>query len=94
MKYFKVFRIVMGIALAIGGEVAEAWADGVLDGPELASIIKNGIMGLRMSGVSQKDLDMIQMVTTKGEYDMLDFKDGDLLLYAPEELIAKMKIKV
>ena len=94
MKFFKVFKIVMGVAMAIAGEVCEAWEDGVLDGPELASIIKKGIMGLRMTGVSQDELDQIQMVTSRAEYDMLSFKDGDLLVYAPEELTSKLKIKV
>jgi hypothetical protein len=94
MKFFKVFKVVMGVAMSIAGESMEAWEDGVLDGPELASIIKKGIMGLRMTGVSQDELDQILLITTKMEYDMLPFKDGDLVIYGPSELTSKLKIKV
>jgi hypothetical protein len=94
MKFFKVFKVVMGVAMAIAGDVLEAWEDGVLDGKELGTIISKGIMGLRMTGVSQDELDQILIISTKMEYDMLPFKDGDLVIYGPSELTSKMKIKV
>jgi hypothetical protein len=94
MKWFRILGIVTGIATTLAGEVVQALADGVLDGPELGNIIKRGIMSLRMSGVSQEDLDMIQMVTTRAEYEALDFQDGDVLVYGPIELTSKLKIKV
>ncbi len=94
MKPFKLFRVVMSVSMAISGEIAEAWEDGILNGKEMASIIKNGIMGLRMAGVSQKDLDQIQVVTQRYELEALSFKDGDIAVYGPQELINKLKIKV
>ena len=94
MKWFKILGIVTGMATQVAGEVVQALADGVLDGPELGNIIKKGIFGLRMAGVSQDELDQIQMVTTRAEYDALEFKDGDVLVYGPVELTSKLKIKV
>jgi len=94
MKWFKILGIVTGMATQVAGEVVQALADGVLDGPELGNIIKKGILGLRMAGVSQDELDQIQMVTTRAEYDALKFKDGDVLVYGPVELTSKLKIKV
>jgi hypothetical protein len=94
MKWFKILGIVTGMATQVAGEVVQALADGVLDGPELGNLIKKGILGLSMAGVSQEELDQIQMVTTRAEYDVLEFKDGDVLVYGPVELTSKLKIKV
>ena len=94
MKWFKILGIVTGMATQVAGEVVQALADGVLDGPELGNIIKKGIMGLRLAGVSHDELDQIQMVTTRAEYDALEFKDGDVLFYGPVELTSKLKIRV
>jgi hypothetical protein len=60
MKWFKILGIVTGMATQVAGEVVQALADGVLDGPELGNIIKKGIMGLRLAGVSHDELDQIQ----------------------------------
>jgi hypothetical protein len=78
----------------MSGEIAQALADGVLNGPELARIVKAGVMGLRMVGVSHRDLDQVQVITTRAEYEMLPFKDGDVIVYGPEELTSKLKMKV
>lgn len=92
--YFKIFGAVTGVVSSTAGEVMQALADGVLDGTELARIIKAGIMGLRMAGVSRGDLDQVQVITTRNEYEMLPFKDGDVLVYGPSEVTGKLKIKV
>jgi hypothetical protein len=94
MKWFKILGIVTGMATALAGEVVQAMADGVLDGTELAHLIKRGIMTLRMSGVSQEELDQIQITTKLSEVEGLQFKDGDLMVYVPEELSSKLKIEV
>jgi hypothetical protein len=86
--------IATGVATVLAGEVVQAMADGVLDGTELGRLIKRGIMTLRMSGVSQEELDLIKIVSQKYEYDTLNFKDGDMVIYVPVELSSKLKIKV
>jgi hypothetical protein len=91
---FKYFGIISGVAMALIGEVVTAMADGVLDGAELSRLIKRGVMSLRMAGVSQTELDQIQVITDRFEFDALPFNDGDLLVYAPQELLEKLKIKV
>jgi len=94
MKWFKIFGIVSSLAMNVAGEVVQALQDKVLDGPELASIIKKTIMGLRMAGVSQDELDQIQVITDRVEFETLPFKDGDVVIYGPSELTSKLKIKV
>jgi hypothetical protein len=94
MKWFKILGIVTGMATQVAGKVVQALADGVLDNPELGNIIKKGILWLRVAGVSQDELDQNQMVTTRAEYDALEFKDGDVLVYGPVELTARLKIRV
>lgn len=94
MNFYKIFGVVTGVATQIAGAVMQAFSDDVLDGPELANITKSGIQGLRMAGVSQKELDMIQVATTRAEYEALPFKDGDVLIYGPVELTSKLKIRV
>lgn len=90
----KIIGAVMGVAMAIAYDVIEAFKDNILDGSEIARITKSGFQGLRVAGVSQAELDMIQVATTRQEYEALDFKDGDVLVYGPQELTSKLKIKV
>lgn len=92
--YFKLFGVVTGIVSATAGEVIQALADGILDGRELAKIVKAGIMGLRMAGISHADLDQVQVITTRAEYEALPFKDGDVAVYGPVEVTSKLKIEV
>ena len=94
MNWFKIFGAVTGVATSIAGEVVQALADKVLDGTELGRIIKKGVYGLRMAGVSQDELDQIQVIMTREEYEALPFKDGDLIVYGPMELTSKLRIKV
>ena len=94
MNWFKIFGAVTGVATSIAGEVVQALADKVLDGTELGRIIKKGVYGLRLAGVSQEELDQIQVITTQEEYNALPFKDGDLIVYGPTELTSKLRIKV
>lgn len=94
VKFFKVLGVITGMSTMVAGEVVQAFSDGALDGSELAGIIKRGITGLRIAGVSQADLDQIQIATTQAEYDALDFQDGDMLIYSPKELTSKLKITV
>jgi len=94
MNWFKIFGVLTGVATSIAGEVVQAMADGVLDGSELAGIIKSGISGLRMTGVTHDDLDQIKVVTSTYEHQQIDFQNGDIVVYAPVELLAKLKIKV
>ena len=94
MNWFKIFGAVTGVTTSIAGEVVQAFADNVLDGTELGRIIKKGVYGLRMAGVSQEELDQIQVVMTLEEYEALPFKDGDLIVYGPTELTSKLRIKV
>ncbi len=93
-KYFILIAQLSGLATSLAGEIAQALSDGVLNGSELGSIISRFITNLRMVGVSQGDIGMIQMVTTRVEFDQLDFKDGDILVYGPSELTDKLEVKV
>lgn len=93
MNYFEVFMAINSVGTQVAIEVYQALKDGELDGKELTGIVKTGIRSLRMAGVSHDDLDKILMVTSKAEYDMLPFKDGDVLFYAPSELTDKLSIK-
>ena len=94
MNWFKIFGVITGVATSVAGEVVQSLSDGTLDGPELANIIKKSVRGLRMAGVSQEELDMVQVITTRQEYEQLQFVDGDVLVYGPVELTSKLKIKV
>jgi len=94
MNYFKLFGILTGIATSITGQVVQSLADGVLSGSEIVEIIKGAIRGLRMAGVNHQDLDKILVVTTMYEHQQIEFRDGDIMVYAPVELLAKLKIKV
>ena len=93
MKYFMIIAQITSLATLMAGEIVQALSDGVLDGPELANIVKRGILNLRMAGVSHEDLDQIQVITARYEYDQLPFKDGDVLFYGPSEVTSKLKIK-
>lgn len=90
----KIIGAIMGMAMAIGYDVMDALRDDILDGPEIARIIKSGIQGLRFAGVSHKDLDHVQVITDRAAYEALPFKDGDLIIYGPSELTSKLKVKV
>lgn len=94
MNYFRIFGIVAGIGTSVAGQIAQAMADGVLDGGELVGIIKTGIMGLKMAGVSTEELDQIRIVTTAYEFHQSDFVDGDLVVYVPVKLLSRLKVKV
>lgn len=95
LRYFIIVSQVTSLATVMAGEIAQALMDGVLDGTELANIIKRLIMNLRMVGVSHAQLDQIKMTTTITETTelALNFKDGDIMVYVPSELTNKLKIE-
>jgi len=95
LRYFIIVSQVTSLATVMAGEIAQALMDGVLDGTELANIIKRLIMNLRMVGVSHAQLDQIKMFTTQIEFNgaQVTFRDGDILVYVPSELTNKLKIE-
>jgi len=93
VSYVELFITINAVASQVAMQVLRALKDDVLDGPEVASIVKAAIQGLRIAGVSHADLDQIQLITEKAEHDMLPFKDGDVIIYAPSELTSQLKIK-
>ena len=93
ISYVELFITLNAVASQVAMQVLRALQDDVLDGPEVAGIVKAAIQGLRMTGVSHADLDQIKMITTKSDYDALPFKDGDVMIYGPSELTSKLKIK-
>lgn len=96
LSFISIFGAITTVGTQIAIQVVRAMEDGELDGGELARIFKTAIMGLRMAGVSHEDLDMVQMATTRAEFEMLEavFKEGDTLVYCPKEVTDKLKIKV
>jgi len=94
LRYFIIVSQVTSLATVMAGEIAQALMDGVLDGTELANIIKRLIMNLRMVGVSHAQLDQIKMVMTRPDFEALPFKDGDIVVYVPSELTDQLKIEV
>lgn len=94
INLFEVFGAVSTIGIQVGMKVVKALEDNVLYGPELAEIFKTSLQALRMAGVSNEDIDKVRVITTRAEFDQLDFKDGDVLVYGPEELTKKLRIEV
>jgi hypothetical protein len=71
VNFIEIFGAITTVGTQAGIKVIRALEDDVLDGPELASIIKTAIRALRMAGVSHKDLDQVQVATTRAEYEMI-----------------------
>lgn len=92
MDRTKLFIIIWGVVNSMVQEFCLAMFDKILTGVELVRIIKAGVMGLRLAGVTSGDVDKIKLITTKAEYDALDFQDGDGMLYGPKVLLEKIEI--
>lgn len=82
----RVLTAIGAIGSQVGMEIVLALQDRKLDGPEIGRIIKRGIQGLRMAGVSQKDLDQVKFIVDPFEFESLEFKEGDMLIYSPAEV--------
>lgn len=94
VNLIRVLGAMTTIGSQMGMEIIIALEDGELDAKEVGRIVKRGINGLRMAGVSQKELDQVLLIVDKYEFDMLDFKEGDMLIYSPAEVNAKLKVKL
>ena len=94
VNLIRVLGAISTIGSQMGMEIIIALEDGELDGKEVGRIVKRGINGLRMAGISQAELDQVQLIVDKYEFDMLDFKDGDMIIYSPAEVNAKLKVKL
>lgn len=94
IKYFIIISQVTSLATVMAGEIAQALTDDILDGQELISILRRLIMNLRMVGVGHETLDQIKLVTSKYAYDTLPMKDGDIVIYCPGEVVAKVEVEL
>lgn len=94
-KRIDVLRILTAIGAVgsqVGMEIVLALQDKKLDGPEVGRIVKRAIQGLRMAGVSQRDLDQVLFITDPFEFEALEFKEGDMLIYSPAEVNNQLQI--
>lgn len=94
VSLIRVLGAITTVGSQLGMEIIIALEDGVLDGKELGKIVKRGINGLRMAGISQAELDQVHLIVDKYEFDTLDFKEGDMVIYSPAEVNAKLKVKL
>jgi hypothetical protein len=83
----------MFAALAVVNEILLAMTDGVMSHIEMLTILKNAIRNFKLE-LAQAEVDKIQIISSKLEYDTLVFEDGDAAIYAPVEVLEKLKIDV
>lgn len=94
VSYVRVLGAIGMVGSQVGMEIVIALEDKILDGPEIGRIVQRALQGLKMAGVTQEDLDKIQFITDPYDFQSLEFRDGDMLIYSPLEVNAKLKINL